>query len=220
MIFGDSPTMRNDRLVPSIHAIMQSGNLYMFVMHNPVMWVDPSGLFASPSIIIPIPVPRPDTGIPPPFFPTFEPMQPIPGFPTLDDIIRDLTNMVITSPFGSAVRNFGNIAITPVDRVAGNPAIITTPANKTSVPFTLATLPSRPGTMQMEVQRGQAPRDVVRVDPPHSEAQWARPHVHYRDGTSMNNDGSIHDSRGGTPNPSNEIREWLNRHGWATTPRR
>ena len=46
-IFGDSPTMRNDRYMPSIHAILQSGNLFMFVMHNPVRWVDSSGLFAA-----------------------------------------------------------------------------------------------------------------------------------------------------------------------------
>ena len=48
MIFGSSPTMRNDRLVPSVHAILQSGNLYLFVMHNPVNFTDPSGLFAIP----------------------------------------------------------------------------------------------------------------------------------------------------------------------------
>jgi len=45
-IFGDSPTIRNDRNVPSIHAILQAGNLYAFVMHNPVRWIDPLGLFA------------------------------------------------------------------------------------------------------------------------------------------------------------------------------
>ena len=45
IIFGDSPTMRNDRYMPSVHAILQSGNLYMFTLHNPVRWVDPSGLY-------------------------------------------------------------------------------------------------------------------------------------------------------------------------------
>jgi len=30
-------------------AIAQSGNLYMFTMHNPVMWTDPTGLFAVPA---------------------------------------------------------------------------------------------------------------------------------------------------------------------------
>jgi len=50
MIFGSSPTMRNGRRVPSVHAILQSGNLFMFTMHNPVKWADPSGLFAVPSL--------------------------------------------------------------------------------------------------------------------------------------------------------------------------
>jgi len=53
MIFGDSPTMRNNRYIPSIHAILQSGNLYMFTMHDPVNFTDPSGLFAIPFPIIP-----------------------------------------------------------------------------------------------------------------------------------------------------------------------
>ena len=30
----------------SPHAIMQAANLYMYVMHNPVMFIDPWGLFA------------------------------------------------------------------------------------------------------------------------------------------------------------------------------
>ena len=45
MIFGDSPTLRNDRYVPNIHAILQSGNLFTFGINNPVMWADPTGLF-------------------------------------------------------------------------------------------------------------------------------------------------------------------------------
>jgi len=31
--------------MPSVHAILQSGNLYMFTLHNPVRWIDPSGLY-------------------------------------------------------------------------------------------------------------------------------------------------------------------------------
>jgi len=45
-IFGDSPTLRNNRYMPSVHAILQSGNLYMFTMHDSVNFVDPTGLFA------------------------------------------------------------------------------------------------------------------------------------------------------------------------------
>jgi len=50
-IFGDSPTLRNGRNVPSIHAILQSGNLFMYTMHNPVFFNDPSGLYAVPVAI-------------------------------------------------------------------------------------------------------------------------------------------------------------------------
>jgi len=42
-IFGDSPTMRNDRYMPSVHTILQSSNLFAFAVNNPVRWVDPSG---------------------------------------------------------------------------------------------------------------------------------------------------------------------------------
>jgi len=38
--------MRNDRYVPSVHAILQSGNLFVYTMNNPVRWIDPNGTFA------------------------------------------------------------------------------------------------------------------------------------------------------------------------------
>jgi hypothetical protein len=44
MVFGDSPTLRNDRFVPSIHAILQAGNLYVFTINNPIRFIDPTGL--------------------------------------------------------------------------------------------------------------------------------------------------------------------------------
>jgi RHS repeat-associated protein len=47
MIFGDSRVMRNDRLVPSVRAIAQAGNLFIYCINNPVMWVDPSGKFVN-----------------------------------------------------------------------------------------------------------------------------------------------------------------------------
>ena len=53
MIFGVSPTMRNDRYMPSIAAILQAGNLYVFTMNNPVMWIDPTGLAADRAIPTP-----------------------------------------------------------------------------------------------------------------------------------------------------------------------
>jgi len=46
MQFGDNPTMRNGRTVPNTHAILQSGNLFVFTMNDPVNFIDPSGLWA------------------------------------------------------------------------------------------------------------------------------------------------------------------------------
>jgi len=66
--------------------------------------------------------------------------------------------------------------------------------------------------MQQEVQRGQAPRDVERVDRGHVPGQ--EPHVHYADGTSSNQSGGVHDAHRGTPNPSKATIEWLRSHGW------
>ena len=54
MIFGSDPVRWNERLSdplglntytlkPDIHAIMQSGNLYVYCINNPIMFIDPSG---------------------------------------------------------------------------------------------------------------------------------------------------------------------------------
>ena len=46
MQFGTNPVTRNGRLMPDSWAILQASNLYMFVMHNPVRFLDPLGLNA------------------------------------------------------------------------------------------------------------------------------------------------------------------------------
>jgi RHS repeat-associated protein len=68
--------------------------------------------------------------------------------------------------------------------------------------------------MQRAVEKGQAPREVDGVDGPHGNAPSAQPHVHYRDGTSSNVDGTIHDAHKGTPNPSRRTRAWLEDNNW------
>ena len=57
MVFGDTPRIINGRIdflgasrhtmVPYAGAIMQAGNLYTYVMNNPIMWVDPGGRAAA-----------------------------------------------------------------------------------------------------------------------------------------------------------------------------
>ena len=47
MVYGDNPyKMAHGTLMPSIHAIMQSNNLYVYCMNNPIRYVDPNGLSA------------------------------------------------------------------------------------------------------------------------------------------------------------------------------
>ena len=71
---------------------------------------------------------------------------------------------------------------------------------------------SSPGAMQKEVERGQAPKDISRVDRGHIPGQ--EPHIHYSDGTSSNMNGGVHDAHKGLPNPSNKTRKWIIKHGW------
>ncbi|MEO7162365.1 MAG: hypothetical protein ABI041_05560 [Bdellovibrionia bacterium] len=66
--------------------------------------------------------------------------------------------------------------------------------------------------MQQEVKKGQAPRDVERVDRPHVPEQ--EPHIHYTDGTSSSQSGQVHDAHKGQPNPSRTTIEWIRSHGW------
>lgn len=79
-------------------------------------------------------------------------------------------------------------------------------------PDPAAEKPTSQNQMQKQVERGQAPKGVDRVDKPHVPGQ--QPHVHYDDGTASNVDGSTHDMGKGTPNPSQAIRQWLLDNGW------
>jgi RHS repeat-associated protein len=72
--------------------------------------------------------------------------------------------------------------------------------------------PSSAGKMQKEVERDQAPGEVKRVDRAHTPQ--GEPHVHYKDGTSSSQSGSVHDAHKGTPSPSKETQEWIQDHGW------
>jgi hypothetical protein len=73
--------------------------------------------------------------------------------------------------------------------------------------------------MQTQVERGQAPASIERVDGAHVDGvPNQQPHVHYTNGTSSNRDGTTHDQMGGTPNPNRETRAWLQGHGWTPPP--
>ena len=67
--------------------------------------------------------------------------------------------------------------------------------------------PTSQNQMQKQVERGKAPKNVDRVDKAHNST--GKPHVHFKDGT-------VHDAHNGTPNLTNEVKEWLIDNGWST----
>ena len=72
--------------------------------------------------------------------------------------------------------------------------------------------PTSQNQMQKQVEAGQAPSEVDRVDKPHVPGQ--QPHIHFKDGTAINMDGSKHDSHKGLPNITATIAEWILKNGW------
>jgi len=72
--------------------------------------------------------------------------------------------------------------------------------------------PTSPNQMQKQVEKGQAPSTVVRVDNPKLPGQL--PHVHFNDGTAININGSVHDAMKGVHNLTNAERVWLIDNGW------
>lgn len=62
-------------------------------------------------------------------------------------------------------------------------------------------------------------REIERFDPPkRGQGDNAKEHVRFSHGTSMNNDGTVHDKKGGVLTPSKETSEFLEKGGWAGGP--
>jgi hypothetical protein len=69
---------------------------------------------------------------------------------------------------------------------------------------------SSAGRMQREVDRGQAPRSVRRVD--RARAYREQDNVHFKSGDTLNRDGTW---KHGGRDLTNGEKEWLSGHGWS-----
>jgi len=69
---------------------------------------------------------------------------------------------------------------------------------------------STPKNMQKQIDRGQAPKDVIRADPPHTPGE--RPHVHLKDKRVLCNDGKWKDGKE-QPIPK-DVQKWFEKNGW------
>ena len=74
--------------------------------------------------------------------------------------------------------------------------------------------PTSPNQMQQQVKSGKAPKEVTHVDRAAPGSSMHQSHVHFRDGTVLNMDGTTSHSGNGNPNLTAEVIEWLTKNGW------
>ena len=71
--------------------------------------------------------------------------------------------------------------------------------------------PDKANKLQKRGERRKAPKVVKRVD---KGKNGGKDHVHFKNGTAMNNDGTIYDKHKGIPKITEKIRKWLEGHNW------
>ena len=69
--------------------------------------------------------------------------------------------------------------------------------------------PSSAGNMQRQVERGQAPREIDRVD--QGRGPYEKDHIELDDGRALNKDGTW---KHGSGTVNNRVRRWLQKNGW------
>ena len=77
--------------------------------------------------------------------------------------------------------------------------------------------PTSRNQMQKQVENGQAPKEVDRVDGVHTNLKPPndQPHVHFKNGTAINFDGSMHHGSIKDLKITNQIAKWLLNNGWS-----
>ncbi|HCL04172.1 MAG TPA: hypothetical protein DHW61_17495, partial [Lachnoclostridium phytofermentans] len=215
MIYGDNPVKNNQgqdplglniyNFVPDINAIRQSGNLYVYCMNNPICFRDPSGedaaevlewVWTAAGIISQLdsPIPGPADAAALLFAGTVTVV--VGGMEIYNNIFgpTDTSGYVeggptpCPAPSRTEAKDAGNSKDKSKGKSKGNKGKSDSkPQDSTS-----------PNQMNKQIEKGQAPRGVKRVDNP--DPQYSEPHVHFDDGTSISQSGKIHDAHNGTPN--------------------
>lgn len=65
-----------------------------------------------------------------------------------------------------------------------------------------------------QVEAGKAPREVDRVDKGNPDIPNNKDHVHFKDDTALNYDGTLSHEGKGIPKITKGIRTWLAKNGW------
>ena len=69
--------------------------------------------------------------------------------------------------------------------------------------------------MNKDIDKGNAPNGLKRFDKGNTNTK-TQDHVHKTDGTAMNKDGSVHDSKNGEPKFNNKEKKFLKKNKWPT----
>ena len=69
--------------------------------------------------------------------------------------------------------------------------------------------------MQKQVESKKAPKEVDRVDGPHIGTENQQDHIHFKDGTAINVDGTQSHKGNGIPQITNAILKWILDNGWS-----
>lgn len=68
--------------------------------------------------------------------------------------------------------------------------------------------------MQEQVNRGKAPKEVDRVDSGNPNIPNSKDHIHFKDGTALNYDGTPSHIGNGFPCITKAIRDWILSNNW------
>lgn len=74
--------------------------------------------------------------------------------------------------------------------------------------------PKSPGNLQKQVEKGQAPKSVDRVDK--GRGPFEKDHIEFKDGRALNQDGTWKHGEGGL---TNEESDWVTKNGWNPPPK-
>jgi len=125
--------------------------------------------------------------------------------------------LLLAPPTGGASLGALAISASTITALGGAAAITGTviigDALTASINNTKVTPTSR-NQMQKQVESKQAPKEVDRVDPPHTDTPNSQNHIHFKDGTAINQDGSLSHEGKGTPKITRRIRNWILDNGW------
>jgi len=128
--------------------------------------------------------------------------------------------LLLAAPTGGSSLAFGALALSSSTAVAAGSAMAITGTVMVGDAIVASIIeangkPTSRNQMQKQVESGKAPNEVDRVDPPHNDVDNSQNHIHFKDGTAINQDGSLSHKGNGIPNITRAILKWILDNGWS-----